>query len=156
MKGLEALKTLAQEQQKKTEKPAKPDKQNEARLRDSITAMAEDLGVGRPTLTDIIAELKKPARDPREDAPPVVFRNDVKSFDDLMEGMELEGTVRNVVDFGAFVDIGVKQDGLVHISQMSRKYVSHPMDVVAVGDTVKVKILSVDKERQKISLTMIL
>ena len=148
-KGLEALKELAREE-------AKPSpKETEARLRDSIAAMAEDMGVGRPTLTDIIAELKKPARDPREDAPPVVFRNDVKSFDDLAEGMELEGTVRNVVDFGAFVDIGVKQDGLVHISQMSRKYVSHPMDVVAVGDTVKVKILSVDKERQKISLTMI-
>ena len=125
------------------------------RLSDSITAMASDMGIGKPTLTDIIAELKKPARDPREEAPPVIFRNDVKSFDDLKEGMELEGTVRNVVDFGAFVDIGVKQDGLVHVSQMSRKYVNHPMDVVAVGDTVKVKILSVDKQKQKISLTMI-
>ena len=145
--GLDALKALNESEQKKG---------RDARLRDSITAMAEDLGVGRMTLTDIIAELKKPARDPREDAPPVVFRNDVRSFDDLQEGMELEGTVRNVVDFGAFVDIGVKQDGLVHISQMSRKYVSHPMDVAAVGDTVRVKILSVDRERQKISLTMIL
>ena len=145
--GLDALKALNEAEQKKG---------RDARLRDSITAMAEDLGVGRMTLTDIIAELKKPARDPREDAPPVVFRNDVRSFDDLQEGMELEGTVRNVVDFGAFVDIGVKQDGLVHISQMSRKYVSHPMDVAAVGDTVRVKILSVDRERQKISLTMIL
>ena len=145
--GLDALKALNEAEQKKG---------RDARLRDSITAMAEDLGVGRMTLTDIIAELKKPARDPREDAPPVVFRNDVRSFDDLQEGMELEGTVRNVVDFGAFVDIGVKQDGLVHISQMSRKYVSHPMDVAAVGDTVRLKILSVDRERQKISLTMIL
>ena len=117
--------------------------------------MAEDLGIGRPTLGDIIEELKKPGRDPREDAPPVIFRNDVKSFDDLEEGMELEGTVRNVVDFGAFVDIGVKQDGLVHISKMSRKFINHPMDVVAVGDTVKVKILSIDKERQKISLSML-
>ncbi|MBQ9014699.1 MAG: RNA-binding transcriptional accessory protein [Firmicutes bacterium] len=126
-----------------------------ARLADSVRAMAEDMGIGRPTLNDIIAELKKPARDPREDAPPVIFRNDVRSFDDLEEGMELEGTVRNVVDFGAFVDIGVKQDGLVHISQMSRKYVGHPMDVVSVGDTVKVKILGVDRQRQKISLTMI-
>ena len=122
---------------------------------ESLDKMAEDLGIGRPTLGDIIEELKKPGRDPREDAPPVIFRNDVKSFDDLEEGMELEGTVRNVVDFGAFVDIGVKQDGLVHISKMSRKFINHPMDVVAVGDTVKVKILSIDKERQKISLSML-
>ena len=86
----------------------------------------------------------------------MIFRGDVRSFDDLEEGMELTGTVRNVVDFGAFVDIGVKQDGLVHISQMSRKYIDHPMDVAAVGDTVKVKILSVDKDKQKISLTMLL
>jgi uncharacterized protein len=103
---------------------------------------------------DIIDELKRPSRDPREDAPPVVFRNDVRDFDDLEEGMELTGTVRNVVDFGAFVDIGVKQDGLVHISQLANRYVKHPMDVVSVGDTVKVKILSVDKARKKISLTM--
>ena len=84
----------------------------------------------------------------------MIFRNDVREFDDLEPGMELTGTVRNVVDFGAFVDIGVKQDGLVHISQLSNKFVKHPMDVVAVGDTVKVKILSVDKDRKKISLTM--
>ena len=120
-----------------------------------MKAMAEDMGVGRMTLNDIIAELKKPARDPREDAPPVIFRGDVRSFEDLEEGMELEGTVRNVVDFGAFVDIGVKQDGLVHISKMSRKYISHPMDVVAVGDTVKVKIIGIDRERGKISLSMV-
>lgn len=116
--------------------------------------MAEDLGIGEMTLSDIIAEMKKPARDPREDAPPVIFRNDVRSFDDLKVDMELTGTVRNVVDFGAFVDIGVKQDGLVHISQLSNKYIKHPMDVVSVGDTVKVKILSIDKEKQKIGLTM--
>ena len=116
--------------------------------------MAADLDAGVPTLTDIVAEMKKPGRDPREDAPPVVFRNDVKSFDDLKLDMELEGTVRNVVDFGAFVDIGVKNDGLVHISQMSRKYISHPMDVVSVGDTVKVRIISIDREKQKIGLTM--
>ena len=84
----------------------------------------------------------------------MVFRNDVRSFDDLKEGMELTGTVRNVVDFGAFVDIGVKQDGLVHVSQLSKKFVKHPMDVVSVGDTVRVRILSVDREKQKISLTM--
>ena len=121
---------------------------------ESVKKMAEDLGIGEMTLSDIIAEMKKPARDPREDAPPVIFRNDVRSFDDLKVDMELTGTVRNVVDFGAFVDIGVKQDGLVHISQLSNKYIKHPMDVVSVGDTVKVKILSIDKEKQKIGLTM--
>ena len=119
-----------------------------------VAAMAAELGIGEPTVRDIISELRKPGRDPREDAPPVVFRNDVRSFDDLKEGMEMTGTVRNVVDFGAFVDIGVKNDGLVHISQMSDKYVKHPMDVVSVGDTVKVRIIGVDRERGKISLTM--
>ena len=99
-------------------------------------------------------ELKKPARDPREDAPPVVFRNDVKSFEDLKLDMELTGTVRNVVDFGVFVDIGVKNDGLVHISQMSDKYIKHPLDVVSVGDTVRVKIISLDAEKMKVGLTM--
>lgn len=121
---------------------------------ESMKLMAEDLKIGLPTLIDIVEEMKKPGRDPREDAPPVVFRKDVKDFEDLKEGMELSGTVRNVVDFGAFVDIGVKQDGLVHISQLSDKYIKHPMDVVSVGDTVKVKILSVDREKGKISLTM--
>ena len=142
-KGLAALAELSA----KEEKP----KRN---MKKAIEKMAEDLDAGVPTLTDIVAEMKKPGRDPREDAPPVVFRNDVKSFDDLKLDMELEGTVRNVVDFGAFVDIGVKNDGLVHISQMSRKYISHPMDVVSVGDTVKVRIISIDKEKQKIGLTM--
>ena len=116
--------------------------------------MAEEIGVGPITLRDIIEEIKKPGRDPREDAPPVVFRNDVRSFEDLKVDMELSGTVRNVVDFGAFVDIGVKNDGLVHISQMSNKFIKHPMDVVSVGDTVKVKILSIDHEKHKIALTM--
>ncbi len=125
------------------------------KLSESIAKMAKDLGVGEPTLQDILEELKKPGRDPREDAPPVIFRSDVTSFEDLKEGMELSGTVRNVVDFGAFVDIGVKQDGLVHISKMSKKYINHPMDVVSIGDTVKVKILSVDHEKKKISLSMI-
>jgi uncharacterized protein len=120
----------------------------------SIRKMAEDLEVGVMTLTDIVNEIKKPARDPREGMPPVIFRNDVLSIEDLKPDMELTGTVRNVVDFGAFVDIGVKNDGLVHISQLSNKYVKHPMDVVSVGDNVKVKVLSVDYERQKISLTM--
>ena len=123
-------------------------------LSKAIGQMAEELGVGEMTLADIVEEMKKPARDPREDAPPVVFRNDVKSFDDLKIDMEMTGTVRNVVDFGAFVDIGVKNDGLVHISQMSDKYIKHPMDVVSVGDTVKVKIISIDKEKMKVGLTM--
>ena len=123
-------------------------------LSQSIAAMASDLGVGEMTLTDIIEEMKKPARDPREDAPPVIFRNDVKSFEDLKIDMEMTGTVRNVVDFGAFVDIGVKNDGLVHISQLSDKYVKHPMDVVSVGDTVKVKIISIDYDKKKVGLTM--
>lgn len=123
-------------------------------LSKSIEDMAQDLDIGVITLTDIIGEIKKPARDPREDAPPVVFRNDVLSFEDLKVDMELTGTVRNVVDFGAFVDIGVKNDGLVHISQISDKFIKHPMDAVGVGDTVKVKILSIDYEKQKISLTM--
>ncbi|MBQ9973003.1 MAG: RNA-binding transcriptional accessory protein [Firmicutes bacterium] len=116
--------------------------------------MAEKLGIGAVTLHDIVEEIKKPARDPREDAPPVIFRNDVKKLEDLKIDMELTGTVRNVVDFGAFVDIGVKNDGLVHISQISDKYIKHPLDAVSVGDTVKVKILSVDYEKGKVALTM--
>ena len=123
-------------------------------LKESISNMAKELEIGEMTLEDIIGEMKKPARDPREDAPPVIFRNDVKSFEDLKIDMELEGTVRNVVDFGAFVDIGVKNDGLVHISQMSDKYIKHPMDVVSVGDTIKVKIISIDHEKMKVGLTM--
>jgi uncharacterized protein len=123
-------------------------------LAQSVSLMAGELGVGEMTLGDIIEEMKKPARDPREDAPPVVFRNDVKAFEDLKIDMEMTGTVRNVVDFGAFVDIGVKNDGLVHISQLSDKYVKHPMDVVSVGDTVKVKIISIDYEKKKVGLTM--
>ena len=121
---------------------------------ESVRKMAEDIGIGEFTVKDIIAELRKPGRDPREDAPLVIFRNDVRSFEDLKEGMEMSGTVRNVVDFGAFVDIGVKNDGLVHVSQLSDKFVKHPMDVVSVGDTVKVRIIGIDKERGKVSLTM--
>ncbi len=124
-------------------------------LKNSIKKMAEELDIGELTLSDIVQEIKKPARDPRESMPPPIFRQDVLSFEDLEPGMEMEGSVRNVVDFGAFVDIGVKTDGLVHISQLSNRYVKHPMDVVSVGDIVKVKILSVDKDRHKISLTML-
>lgn len=126
----------------------------EQSLNKSIEKMADDIGIGAMTLADIVSEIKKPARDPREDAPSVVFRNDVLSFEDLKIDMELTGTVRNVVDFGAFVDIGVKNDGLVHISQLSDKFIKHPMDVVGVGDTVKVKILNIDYDKQKVALTM--
>ena len=118
-------------------------------------AMAEKLGVGEPTLRDIVKELQSPGRDPREDMPAPILRSDVLSMDDLKPGMILKGTVRNVVDFGAFVDIGVHQDGLVHISQLSdKKRVKHPLDVVSVGDIVKVRVLDVDKERGRISLSM--
>ncbi|MEI3502071.1 MAG: S1 RNA-binding domain-containing protein [Anaerovoracaceae bacterium] len=120
----------------------------------SIEKMAQDLGIGTMTLTDIVEEIRKPARDPRESMPPVVFRQDVLSFEDLKPDMELTGTVRNVVDFGAFVDIGVKTDGLVHISEISNRFIKHPMDAVSVGDTVKVRVLEVDHERHKIALTM--
>ena len=121
----------------------------------SVGALAGELGCGIMTLIDIVAELKKPGRDPRDDAPEVVFSRAALSIDDLQPGMELTGTVRNVVDFGAFVDVGVHQDGLVHISKLARRFVKHPSDVVAVGDTVKVWVERVDRDRGKISLTMV-
>lgn len=121
---------------------------------DRLTSLAEELEVGLPTLRDIIKELKKPGRDPREDMPKPVFRTDVLKIEDLKPNMVVTGTVRNVVDFGAFVDIGVKQDGLVHISQLSDRYVKNPMEVVSVGDIVSVRILDVDVERGRISLSM--
>ena len=121
----------------------------------SVSALAGELGCGLLTLFDIIDELKKPGRDPRDDAPEVVFSKQALSIDDLQPGMELTGTVRNVVDFGAFVDVGVHQDGLVHISKLSTRFVKHPSDVVAVGDTVQVWVERVDRERGKISLTMV-
>lgn len=144
-KSLKDLKNLAMAQE--NDSPTK-------NLKAAIKNMAADLDIGEFTLKDIIEEIKKPARDPREDAPAVVFRNDVKDFDDLEVGMVLQGTVRNVVDFGAFVDIGVKNDGLVHISNMSEKYIKHPMDVVSVGADVKVKIIEIDKEKGKVGLSM--
>jgi len=133
---------------------AKQIEQKIAETYGSLDKLAEVLDIGKMTLADIVSEIKKPARDPREGMPPVVFRSDVLSIEDLKPDMELTGTVRNVVDFGAFVDIGVKVDGLVHISQLSHKFVKNPMDVVSVGDTVKVKVLSVDPEKQRVSLTM--
>ena len=116
--------------------------------------IAKKLGIGSYTFADIAAELEKPGRDPRDEVEAPVLRSDVLEMSDLVPGMELKGTVRNIVDFGAFVDIGVHQDGLVHISQMSDKFVKHPLDVVKVGDIVNVKVLSVDEKRGKISLTM--
>jgi len=106
------------------------------------------------TLEDIVKELEKPARDPREEMPKPILRTDVLEMKDLKEGMILKGTVRNVIDFGAFVDIGVHQDGLVHISQMSDRYIKHPLEVVSVGDIVEVQVMSVDLKKQRIQLTM--
>lgn len=126
-----------------------------ARRVGNIGEVARELDCGVPTLRDIVSELEKPGRDPRDDAPEVVFSRSVTNFDDLKVGMELTGTVRNVVDFGAFVDIGVKQDGLVHISKMANRFVKHPSDIVSVGDTVTVWICGIDKDRDKISLTMV-
>lgn len=116
--------------------------------------VAQELGIGVPTLEDILQELTQPGRDPREDFTPPVLRTDVMSIEDLKDGMEMTGTVRNVIDFGAFVDIGVHQDGLVHISQISDKFIKHPSEALKVGDIVKVKIISVDVKKQRISLTM--
>ena len=119
-----------------------------------IKNMAKELEVGEPTLKDIIIELMKPGRDPREEMPKPVLRSDVLKFEDLSIGMVLTGTIRNVTDFGAFVDIGVKHDGLVHISEMSEKFVKNPSEIVSVGDVVKVKVIDIDKERQKVKLSM--
>lgn len=116
--------------------------------------LAEELGVGEPTLRDIVKELEKPARDPRDEMPKPVLRTDVLDMKDLKEGMILKGTVRNVIDFGAFVDIGVHQDGLVHISEMSEKYIKHPLEAVSVGDVVDVRVIGVDLKKKRISLSM--
>lgn len=118
------------------------------------TKMAQELQIGEITLKDILKELEKPGRDPREEMPKPLLRKDVMELDDLKEGMVLKGTVRNVIDFGAFVDIGVHQDGLVHISQMTERYIKHPLEVVSVGDIVDVKVLSVDVKKKRIALTM--
>ena len=119
-----------------------------------VSDTAEKLGIGVPTLNDIVKELSKPGRDPRDDLPKPTFRTDVISMESLKEGMELKGTVRNIIDFGAFVDIGVHQDGLVHISQICDKYIKHPSEVLKVGDIVNVKVMSVDIAKKRISLTM--
>ena len=116
--------------------------------------LAAELGIGELTLTDILQELEKPARDPRDDMPTPILRSDVLDMKDLKPGMILKGTVRNVIDFGAFVDIGVHQDGLVHISQMTDKFIKHPLEAVSVGDIVEVQVLSVDAAKKRIALTM--
>ncbi|UUZ90801.1 S1 RNA-binding domain-containing protein [Paenibacillus sp. P25] len=116
--------------------------------------LAVKLGVGVPTLRDILDSLQRPGRDPRDELDAPVFRTDVLQIEDLTPGMELQGTVRNVIDFGAFVDIGIKNDGLVHISQLSNTFVKHPMDVVSVGDVVTVWVLSVDLKKGRVGLTM--
>lgn len=120
----------------------------------NVEKTAQELGVGALTLKDIIDELSRPGRDPREDLPKPILRSDVLKFEDLKQGMELTGTVRNVIDFGAFVDIGVKYDGLVHISEMADKYVRNPSEIVSVGDIVKVKVIGIDQEKHKVSLSM--
>ena len=119
-----------------------------------VKQTAKELEIGEMTLADIIAELSKPGRDPREDMPKPILRSDVLKLEDLKEGMVLTGTVRNVIDFGAFVDIGVKHDGLVHISEMSDKFIKNPSEIVSVGDIVKVKVIKIDTERQKVGLSM--
>ena len=121
---------------------------------DNIKKLAEELGTGTITLNDIIKELEKPARDPRDEMPKPILRGDVLEMKDLTEGMILKGTVRNVIDFGAFVDIGVHQDGLVHISEMSDKFIKHPLDVVSVGDIVQVKVIGIDLAKKRIQLSM--
>ena len=120
----------------------------------NLEKTSKELNIGEMTLKDIIEELSKPGRDPREDMPKPILRQDVLKFEDLKEGMILTGTVRNVIDFGAFVDIGVKHDGLVHISELSEKFVKNPSDIVSVGDIVKVKVIGIDQERQKVKLSM--
>jgi uncharacterized protein len=116
--------------------------------------VAQAVGIGIPTLRDIIIELMKPGRDIRDELPPPLLRSDILSMEDLVPGMELTGTVRNVIDFGVFVDIGVHQDGLVHISEITDRFIKHPAEVVKVGDIVKVYVLSVDLQKKRISLSM--
>ena len=120
----------------------------------SISTLASDLNCGTLTLIDIVNELKKPGRDPRDELPSPILRSDIKDMKDLKPGMEMRGTVRNVIDFGAFVDLGVHQDGLVHVSQISDKFIKHPREVLKVGDIVRVKVLNVDTAKKRIALTM--
>jgi uncharacterized protein len=150
------VKDLKELQAKAKDADAKKEQSISQQIKDK-KKMAQDLSIGEITLKDIIKELEKPSRDPREEMPKPILRTDVLDMKDLTEGMILKGTVRNVIDFGAFVDIGVHQDGLVHISQLSKqKFVKHPLDIVSVGDIVEVKVLSVDVAKKRIQLSMIL
>jgi uncharacterized protein len=159
-KVAESYLQISKEPVVKTVKPAAPMKSFGALTsspqedKPDYEAIAKRLDVGVPTLRDIILELEKPGRDPRDELPPVLLRNDVLSMEDLHEGMILTGTVRNVIDFGAFVDIGVHQDGLVHISQIRDKFIKHPLEALQIGDVVTVKVLSVDIKKKRISLSM--
>lgn len=130
-------------------------KKNVGKMIDDSARLAAELGIGEPTLRDIVSELEKPGRDPREELDKPILRSDVLEMKDLQEGMQLKGTVRNVIDFGAFIDIGVHQDGLVHISKMSNKFIKHPLEVVSVGDVVDVTVLAVDLDKKRIQLSMI-
>ena len=147
-KGFEALKNF------KVENNINDKKEFSKKLESGFKVLAGQLNSGIPTIKDIVSEIKKPGRDPRDEMPKPIFRSDVLKMEDLQVGMILQGTVRNVIDFGAFVDIGVKQDGLVHISELSDKFVRNPMDVVSVGDLVDVKIIDIDLRKGKISLSM--
>ncbi len=149
----ELLKSINHTQEDLLDK-AKLSKINTELSKINIKEKAQELNIGELTLIDIINELKKPGRDPRDDMPKPVLRSDVLSFDDLKEGQLLTGTVRNITDFGAFVDIGVKHDGLVHLSELSDKFIKTPSDVVAIGDVVQVKVIEIDKEKQKVKLSM--
>ncbi|MCL1951669.1 MAG: helix-hairpin-helix domain-containing protein, partial [Oscillospiraceae bacterium] len=131
-----------------------PDIEEKVAAAGGAERLAGQLGVGPPTLKDIIKELKRPGRDPRDELPPPVLRTDVLKMEDLIPGMELRGTVRNVVDFGAFVDIGVHQDGLVHVSRITDRFIKHPSEILKVGQVVTVWVLSVDQAKQRIALTM--
>ena len=156
LSGYDAAKKLAELLDIDLKNAGKPEMAN---LPDKLRAYgaekaAAECGVGVPTLQDIVKELVKPGRDPRDELPAPILRTDVLELKDLKPGMVLSGTVRNVIDFGVFVDIGVHQDGLVHISQVSNKFIKHPSEVVSVGDVVKVAVLDVDQKRGRISLTM--
>lgn len=152
-KSAKELLTLVEYSEKEIKSGKFPDISNRVQ-KAGTKKLAEKLGLGLPTLDDIVKELSKPGRDPRDEMPAPMLRSDILDIKDLKEGMELKGTVRNVIDFGAFVDIGVHQDGLVHISQICDKYIKHPSEVLKVGDVVNVKILSVDADKNRISLTM--
>jgi uncharacterized protein len=131
-----------------------PDLEAKVAAAGGVMALAEQLRVGLPTLRDIIKELQRPGRDPRDELPPPILRTDVLKMEDLAPGMELTGTVRNVVDFGAFVDVGVHQDGLVHVSRITDKFIRHPSEALKVGQMVTVWVLSADVKKGRIALTM--